>query len=307
MSKRDLFLAALLVVIWGANFTVIKLGLAGVPSLVLVASRFLIVAIASIFFVKKPQIPWRYLVAYGVTLGVGQFGLLFYAIEIGMPAGIASIVLQTQPFFTVLLASVFLKETFKSRQLAGLVIMAMGLLLISGLYRPGGLEVLPRLPFLLTLLSAFLWAISNLVLRYTARYAAKAGQKVDMLGLVVWSSLVPPLPLLALSLMFNTPGEILSALTHLKGISVFAALYQAFLSTLFGYGVWTMLFEKYPTGKVAPLTLLVPVTGLLTAYVVLGERLTGVQWAGCAVIFIGLLVSNFGVPGLRTRAAAPPQ
>ena len=300
MSKRDLLLALLLVIVWGANFTVIKLGLSGVPSLVLAASRFFIVSVTAIFFVKRPKLHWKYIVAYGLTLGVGQFGLLFYAIEIGMPAGIASIVLQTQPFFTVLLAAVLLGEAVKRQQVVGLFIMAAGLILISGAYKAGGLSAVPMVPFLLTISAALFWSISNIVIRFATRDAQKHGEKLDMLGLVVWSSLVPPIPLMILALLVDSPQDVLHALTNLKWISVFSAFYLAFLATLFGYGVWTMLFDKYPTGKVAPLSLLVPVTGLFTAQVVLGEKLTSVQWLGCLVIIAGLLVSNFGIPRLKT-------
>lgn len=300
MSKRDYLLALVLVIVWGANFTVIKLGLAGVPSLVLAASRFFIVSATAVFFVKKPKLQWKYIIAFGLTLGVGQFGLLFYAIEIGMPAGIASIVLQTQPFFTYFLAAVFLREAFKRQQVVGLFIMAAGLILISGIYTAGSLGSVPMLPFLLTILAALFWSISNIIIRFATRDTEKRGEKLDMLGLVVWSSLVPPLPLMALAFLVDSPQEIFHALTNLKWISVFSAFYLAFLATLFGYGVWTMLFDKYPTGKVAPLSLLVPVTGLFTAQVVLGEKLTSVQWLGCVVILAGLLISNFGIPRLRS-------
>lgn len=301
MSKRDLFLALLLVIIWGANFTVIKLGLEGVPSLLLAASRFLIVSATAIFFVKKPQVPWRFIVAFGLTVGVGQFGLLFYAIDIGMPAGIASVVLQSQPFFTYLFAAVLLKEAFKRQQLIGLVVMAAGLIMISGLYKSGGLASVPVGAFLMTLAAASFWALSNIVIRFASAHAQRNGKKLDMLGLVVWSSLVPPIPLLVLSLMIDSPVEIWQAVTHLKAINVFSALYLAFLATLFGYGVWTMLFAKYPTGKVAPLSLMVPVTGLLTASLVLGEQLSMTQWIGCGVILGGLLISNFGLPRFHAK------
>jgi len=267
--------------------------------LVLAASRFLIVALTATFFVKKPKLQWKYIILYGLTLGVGQFGLLFYAIEIGMPAGIASIVLQTQPFFTVFLAAVLLRETVKRQQVVGLFVMAAGLILISGLHSIGGLGAVPVLPFILTIFAALFWSVSNIVIRFATRDTESRGEKLDMLGLVVWSSLVPPVPLLALAFLVDSPQEIFQALTNLRWISVFSAFYLAFLATLFGYGVWTMLFDKYPTGKVAPLSLLVPVTGLFTAQVVLGEKLTSVQWLGCMVILAGLLISNFGIPRLR--------
>jgi O-acetylserine/cysteine efflux transporter len=304
MSRRDFVLALMVVTIWGANFTVIKLGLPGVPSLLLAALRFLIVAATATFFVKRPKIELRYLVAFGLTVGVGQFGFLFYAMEVGMPAGIASVVLQTQPFFTFLFAALFLREAFKAKQLAGLCVMAVGLILIGGLYKAGGIASVPIGALIMTLIAAAFWGLSNIVTRFAVAKAASRGEKLDMLGLVVWSSFVPPVPLLAMAMWIDSPQIIWQAVLHMKVISIFSALYLAFLATLFGYGVWTMLFTKYPTATVAPLSLLVPITGLLASSLVLGEKLTGMQWLGGGIILLGLMVTNLQLPSKVFRRKA---
>lgn len=298
MTRKDIILALSVIIVWGANFTVIKLGLGGVPSMLLAASRY-IFALVAIMFVKRPKVEWRYIIAYGLTVGVGQFSCLFYAMEIGMPAGIASIVLQSQAFFTILFATVILKESVKVRQAVGLAVAAIGLYFIGGNIGTSGLSSIPLGALLLTLLGAAFWGISNIVVRYAANKAADAGESLDMFSLVVWSSLVPPLPLLTIALMLDTPQTLFNAVSNLNVLSIFAMFYLAFLATLFGYGTWSGLLAKYPAGKVAPLSLLVPITGLITSQIVLSEKLSQMQWIGGGVILLGLLISNFGLTPLE--------
>ncbi len=296
MNRRDLILALLVVTVWGANFTVIKLGLDGVPPMLLVALRYTLATIPAIFFVKRPKTGWLYVVAYGLAVGVGQFACLFYAMKIGMPASMASVVLQSQAFFTLILAAVFLKEAVRGSQMVGLIVAGIGLYFIGGNLGNQGLSFIPPGAFFLTLLGAVFWGFSNIIVRYATRQSATKGEKLDMLSLVVWSSLVPPIPMLLLALMMDTPEVLMSAVSHLNAVSVFAIFYLAFGATLFGFYTWSVLLSKYPAGKVAPLSLLVPVTGLITAQVVLGEKLTHSQWLGVMIILVGLVIANFGRP-----------
>ncbi len=293
MRKKDLFLALLVVIIWGANFTVIKLGLSGMPPMLLVALRYTFAAFPAVIFVKRPAVKWKYIFAYGLTVGVGQFSCLFYAMNIGMPAGISSVVLQAQAFFTLIFAAVLLKESLKGRQVAGLLLAACGLFFIGGNIGTSGLSSIPIGALLLTVLAAAFWGISNIVVRYASKQAALEGKTLDMLSFVVWSSVIPPLPLFGMALLLDPPEVLWQALTDLQAVSVFSVLYLAFCATLFGYGIWSMLLGKYPAGKVAPLSLLVPVTGLITAEIVLSEQLSPMQWVGGFVIILGLLLSNF--------------
>ena len=294
MNRRDVTLALLVVTVWGANFTVIKLGLAGVPPMLLIVLRYTLAALPAIAFVKRPALGWRYIVSYGLAVGVGQFSCLFYAIHIGMPAGIASVVLQSQVFFTLLFAAILLKETLKGSQIIGLVVAGLGLYFIGGNFGVNEISEIPIGAFLLTLFGAAFWGISNIIVRCAAKETALRGERLDMLGLVVWSSLVPPLPLLAIAMMIDTPSTLLNAVSNLNAISVFAVLYLAFCATLFGFCTWSILLAKYPAGRIAPLSLLVPVTGLITAQIVLGEQLSIMQWLGGIIILIGLVISNFG-------------
>ena len=294
MKRRDLILALLVVIVWGANFTVIKLGLAGLPPMLLVALRYTFAAVPAIFFVKRPDIGWKYILAYGMAVGVGQFSCLFYAMNIGMPAGTSSVILQSQVFFTLIFAAVLLKEHLRIFHALGVIIAAIGLFFISGNIGSGQMSSLPLGALFLTLLAAAFWGISNIIVRFASKQAAAQGKTIDMFGLVVWSSLVPPLPLFIFALILDTPETLLNIVLGLSGQSIFAILYLSFLATLFGFGLWSFLLSKYPAGKVAPLSLLVPITGLITARAVLGEQLMPIQWLGCGIIILGLITSNFG-------------
>ena len=294
MKRRDLILALLVVIVWGANFTVIKLGLAGLPPMLLVALRYTFAAVPAIFFVKRPDIGWKYIIAYGMAVGVGQFSCLFYAMNIGMPAGTSSVILQSQVFFTLIFAAVLLKEHLRIFHALGVIISAIGLFFISGNIGSGQMSSLPLGALFLTLLAAAFWGISNIIVRFASKQAAAQGKTIDMFGLVVWSSLVPPLPLFIFALILDTPETLLNIVLGLSGQSIFAILYLSFLATLFGFGLWSFLLSKYPAGKVAPLSLLVPITGLITARTVLGEQLMPIQWLGCGIIILGLITSNFG-------------
>lgn len=289
MKKKDLILALLVVIVWGANFTVIKLGLSGVPPMLLAALRYLCV-IPAIFFVKRPQISLRDMLLYGFSVGVGQFSCLFYAMKIGMPAGLSSILLQSAAFMTPLAAFVMLNEKIKSRQIVGLVIALIGLCFIatSALDGIGGVSFLS---LFLTLLAAGFWAISNIIIKSASNKIEANGEKLDMMGVVVWSSLIPPIPLLAMAIIMDSPRTILDAIYTLNPIAIFSILYLALGATIFGYGMWSILLGKYPASKISPLSLMVPVTGLISARIVLGENLSSLQWIGGIIIFLGLAVS----------------
>lgn len=292
MKRKDFILALLVVIVWGANFTVIKLGLGGVPPMLLVTLRYTLVAFPAIFFIKPPKIELKNLLLYGLTVGVGQFGCLFYAMHIGMPAGIASIIVQLQAFISPLFGYLFLKEKVKPKQLVGFLVAAIGLAIIGVGSTSKGISSIPISAILLTICAPIFWSISNIVARSSSEQAKAKGENLDMLSLVVWGSLIPPIPTLILALLMDSPQTLLSSLSNLTGISIFAALYLAFASTLFGYGFWSILISKYPLNKISPLSLLVPITGLLTARIVLLEKLSNLQWLGVVIILIGLIITN---------------
>ncbi|MEW9582102.1 EamA family transporter [Paraburkholderia sp. DGU8] len=282
MSPKDLLLALVVVLAWGVNFVVIKVGLHGVPPMLLGALRFTLAAVPAVFFVKRPNLSWRWLFAYGATISFGQFAFLFSAMYVGMPAGLASLVLQAQAFFTLMFAALFLHERFRLRNIGGLLIAAGGLAVI-GLQGGGAMTVAG---FALTLCAACMWALGNIVTK-------KVGN-VDLVGLVVWGSLIPPLPFLAASCLFEGPQRIVAALSGISVVSIFAVVYLAFIATLLGYGLWSRLLSRHPASQVAPFSLLVPIVGLASAWLFLDEQLNAVEIAGALLVMAGLAVNVFG-------------
>ena len=285
LRSKDLLLILTVIVVWGVNFAVIKVGVADVPPLLLGGLRFLLAAFPAVLFLRAPKVPLRLYILYGMTISVGQFSLLFTAIHMGMPTGLASLVLQSQAFFTMVFAAFWLKEQWRANQLAGLVLAAGGLVLIGSAH---GLSM-PLAGFMLTIGAAAMWACGNIVTRAVGRYGP-----MNQLAFVVWASLVPPLPLLLLSAWLEGPQAMATALTHFSGTAFAALAYLAWAATLFGYGVWTALLSRYPANRIAPFSLLVPVVGLTTGWLVFGEVLRPVHFTGGALLMAGLLVNLFG-------------
>lgn len=292
MSPRDLILALLVVTVWGLSFIAIRWGVDEVAPLLMTALRYTFAALPAVFFVRRPNVPWRVLIAYGLAIGVGQFGLLFVAVKLGMPPGLGSLVVQLQVFFTIGLAVLFLGERPKPVQWLGALVAFAGIGVI-GIER---LEGAALIPLLMTVLAAFFWGAGNTV--------TKRAGKIDMLGFVVWSSLVPPLPLLALSLLLEGPGAIPAAMQHITWLGGGSLLFMAWCATLFGYGTWSMLLAKYPAGVVAPFALLVPISGIGAAALLLGETITWLEIAGSLLVFGGLLLNVFGPRLLAARLSS---
>lgn len=260
--------------------------------MLLVSLRYALVAFPAVFFIKRPKISLKHLLLYGSTVGVGQFGCLFYAMHIGMPAGLASIIVQLQAFISPLLGYFILKERLKTKQLIGFFIGAFGLLVIGIASTTSEISAIPIPAILLTICAPIFWSISNIVTKIASKEAENKGEKLNMLSLVVWGSLVPPIPTLILALLINSPQILINSMSNLSIISIFSAIYLAFGATLFGYGFWNVLISKYPLNKIAPLSLLVPITGLITARIVLLEKLSKLQWLGVAIIIVGLIVTS---------------
>ncbi len=274
------------VLVWGFNFTVIKLGVAEVPPLFLVTLRFALSAFPALVFIPKPGVSWGYLAAYGLLLGIGEFGLLFTAMRLGAPAGLSSVLLQSQAFFTAILGAAVLRERVRFHNLAGMLLAAGGLALVALSGGDGSISGMTVPLAVMILGAAFFWAAANIV--------ARKMPGTDGLGLTVWSSLFSPLPLLALSLTLEGRTAIAAALARPTLAWIGALAYLVVLSTLFGYGVWNRLIMRHGAGRIAPFSLLVPVVGIGAASAVLGERFGPADAAATVLVFAGLLVHVFG-------------
>lgn len=293
MSVAHILQALLVVFFWGINFVFIRWGLAEIPPFALAGLRFLFAALPAIFFIKKPNVPWRWLIAYGLVNSFGQFAFLFWAMNVGMPAGLASVVHQAQVFFTLILSVLILQQRTQITQWLGLLFAVLGLGLIA--YGKGmGAAHMTMLGLGLNLIGALCWAGGNIIVSAMRR----AGYQPNPLGLVVWSSLVPLLPYALVSWVFERqsyPSDWLALNVHTV-VSIFMLAWGA---TVLGYGLWSRLLGQHEPNLVAPFTLLVPVIGLITAWLVLGERLNTWQLWGSVCLLMGLGVNVFGARAWR--------
>ncbi|WP_302796271.1 EamA family transporter [Hafnia paralvei] len=301
MSVRDMLLALCVVVIWGVNFVVIKVGLHGMPPLLLGALRFIFVVIPAIFFIPRPKIPLKGIVIYGLTISFAQFAFLFCAINLGMPSGIASVVLQSQVFFSILLGALILGEKVKRSQIVGILLAAAGMFVLAKGGMTGNLTDIPLIALLFTLAAGFSWACGNI----TNRSIMQNAGTTSIMSLVVWSALVPILPFLLCSWLFEGQAAIENSLTNIHLPTILALCYIAFLSTHVGYGLWGRLLTRYETWRVTPFALLVPVVGLTSGALILGEKIASLQIYGLLLIMLGLLINVFGGRMMTKRIHCP--
>ena len=294
LAARDLALLLAVVALWGFSFTAIKVGLRELPPLMLAGLRFVLAALPLVFFVRPPRMPWRYIAGYGFAIGVCQFGLLFIAIELGVSAGLSSLVIQVQVFLTIGLGTVFLGERLRREDLIGAAVATAGLVLL-GVHEVMAGASATVIGFLLVIAAAFGWAAGNVV----AKRAATEYHS-DMFALVVWSSLVPPLPLFALAYALEGGRAAWATVLSAGPLSWGCVLLLAWGATLFGFASWAGLLHRYPTSLIAPFALLIPVTGLASGTIFLGEALAPLQMFGVALVLIGLAENVFGA-GLRAR------
>jgi O-acetylserine/cysteine efflux transporter len=263
MKLTDILLALMTVMIWGFNFVVIKIGLQGLPPILFTALRFIFAAIPLIFFIKRPAVPWKLLVGYALFQFALQFTLLFSGMKLGFPPGLASLVIQLQAFFTIGLAMLILNERPLLTQVIGALIAFSGMVLVAV-----HLEATATLVgFAMVVAGGFSWAIANI-------FTKKIGV-ANPLALVVWGSLIASGPLVIASAAIEGLSAWTFVFTHLHWQSVAAVLFQSYPNTILGFGIWSFLIRKYPTATIAPFSLLVPVSGMISAAVVLGEPL---QW-----------------------------
>ena len=284
MPLPHIALAVLVTALWGINFVVIKIGLHDFPPLMLCALRFLFAALPAVFFLRRPDVPWKWIVALGATLGVVKFGLLFVSMKVGVSAGLASLVLQSQSFFTLLLAVLLLGERLTLMRVLAAAIAFSGIgVLVSG----ADTAELPLTGLALAICAAVAWGFANLIQKRCA------GSKP--LNLMVWASLIPPVPLMLLSFGLEAgPAQAWQTVQAASLAGWGAVVFLAAIATLLGFAIWGWLMGHHPAAQVAPFTLMVPVWGMGSAALLLGESLTPAKLLAAALILSGLILNTFG-------------
>ena len=264
---------------WGTNFVVIRIALDRLPPLLFATLRFTFALLPAIFFVSRPRVAWRHLAAYGLLIGAGQFGLLYIAMNGYITPGLASLVVQSQVFFTIGLAMLMSGERLRPYQLVSLASATSG---IGVLVAHGGSSA-TSLGLVLVLLAAMGWAGGNQV--------ARSSGVTNMLGFVVWSSLFSVPPLLLGSFLLEGPAAMASGLARATDGTWAAVLWQSAGNTLFGYAAWGWLLARHPAATITPTAMLVPVFGMSASALLLGETLPGWKLAAGALVIAGLAVN----------------
>ncbi|MEO9332614.1 EamA family transporter [Ectopseudomonas guguanensis] len=282
MKASHLLLAVLITAIWGFNFSVIKLGLQSVDPFILAGIRFTLCALPMVFFIRFPQVAIGYVITYGLLFGVGLWSIVNLGIQAGLSAGIASLVLQFSAFFTILLGALVFHESISKYQYAGIAIALLGLGLIINI--TDGTVTLVGIA--LVIFGALCWSLANIVIK-------KAGTK-EVFAFLVWSSLFSPIPLFLIAYLQHGPEIYVRTLAQIDNAAIFSILFQAYPTTLIGYWIWNSLLKTYPVSTVAPLSLLVPVFGLLGSALIFSEQIGLSKGVAAALIILGLVVGLYG-------------
>ncbi len=290
VNRRDTALAALVAALWGFNFVVIDWGMGSVPPLLFAAIRFTVVAVPACFLVPRPPLPFRVVATVGAFMSLGQFGFLYLSMHLGMPPGLAALILQAQVPLTIVIAAAVLREPPSRAQAGGVALGVLGLVVVAlGL---GGHVTVAALA--LCVLAGLSWGIGNVV--------SRAARAPGGLALTVWSATVAPLPLLGLSLLTDGPSAVRHGLAHLGWHGVLSTVYTAGLCSLVGYAIFNRLLSRYPSGQVVPWVLLAPVVAMASSWALLGEAPGPAELAGAALLVAGVLIAQ----GALRFPGAPP-
>jgi len=280
MKITDVCLAIFIAFIWGFNFVVIEIGLVSFPPILFSALRFSFSAFPAVLLWSRGDIEWRWIISIGITLGIVMFSLLFIGMHVGMPAGLSSLVLQVQAVFTILLSIFILRDMPTIWQKIGIIVAFLGI----GFLAVDKYETTSFLGFILVIASGFAWAASNILMKLCGN--------INMFRLIVWMSIIPPIPLFLISLVFETGHT--DALFNISWAGAGSILYTGLISTVFAFAVWGRLFREYSPNVVAPFSLLVPIFGIISSFIVLDEKFTQIELIASCIVFGGLSLIVFG-------------
>jgi len=279
LSKFDLAMGVLVTVIWGSNFSVIEMGLKDLDPYLLTALRFTFSAIPLVFLIKRPpDVSLKIIAAYGLLFGVGLWWLVNVAMHIGTSPGLASLILQFSAFFTIILSAVVFRERVSRAQRVGIGISFAGLILV--IYLTDESSPLPGIA--LILLAALSWSLCNLIV--------KKNRPANMVAFIVWSSLFSAPPLYLMTYLARGSQPFYGLVENIGMSSVFSIVFQSYITTIFGYMVWNNLMKKYAAAVVAPLSLIVPISGVLTSYLLFDEDMGYDKLAAIALVMLGIAV-----------------
>ncbi|MGO3712403.1 EamA family transporter [Alcaligenes aquatilis] len=285
MQKKHLILAILVTLVWGVNFPITKLGLLSMEPFLLTGIRFTLAALPLVFFIPRPNISFRYVVIYGFIFGLGMWGIINYGIEVGVHPGVASLLIQLSAFFTMGWGALLFKERLRATQWLGAVIAFVGL--VGILLSQGGGDA--TFGLVLVVLSAVSWSIGNVIIKLS-------GVK-EIFSFMVWASLFPPIPLFIVSYWLHGAEPFTTLPEAINLMSVMSILFQVYLATHFSYWGWNSLLKLYPVSTVAPLSLLIPVFGLGSSMLILGEQVSFVEALSISAIIAGLAFGLYKGPG----------
>lgn len=281
MQKKHLVLAILVTLVWGVNFPITKLGLRSIDPFVLTGIRFALAAIPLVFFIKRPAIKFSYVVAYGFIFGLGMWGVINYGIQVGVSPGIASLIIQLSVFFTMGWGALLFKEKLRRAQLIGALLALVGLAGIISTQQ-GEHSILG---VLLIVLSAVAWSVGNMIIK-------TSGVK-EIFSFMVWASLFPLIPLFFIAWLMQGAAPFENLQSSLDLTAVLSIIFQVYLATHFAYWGWNSLLKLYPVSTVAPLSLLIPVFGIGSSMLIIGEHISIPNLISIAIIIMGLAVGLY--------------
>lgn len=286
LTARDLAAVTLVILLWGLNFVPTKFALQDFTPFQLGAARFLLAAFPLVLFLPRPPIPLKWLLLYGLTQGVGQFGFLFLALNIGMTTALASVVMQTQIFFTALMGATLLGEVISRPLKAGMIVAGVGLVCFAvNAIMASGTEEVGMIGLMLTLLAAGMWASANILVRKIQ----SSGRQYRPLALLAWSSLISAIGFIVLAALLDD-AEVRWQWLQAKPSTWISVLYLGWVASGVAFLLWTLLLTRHPASRVAPFSLGIPVVGLLAGVFILKEQVTALQWLGSALVMSALVL-----------------
>lgn len=281
--------------VWGTNFVVIAWGLSEFPPFLFSTLRFLFTVFPCVFFFRRPATSWKNLAYFGVLIGAGQFGLLYFAMHRYISPGLASLLMQAQVIFTILLSLSMNKRAIRALQSLALGIAVIGIALV--MWRSAATPGSSASPFgvLLILVSAFCWALANLLVQSVGR--------VNVVAFLIWSSIFAVPALLLLTAVFDGILPAIHSLATASPRAWGAVAYQVLGNTFFGFGIWNWLLARHPAATVTPVALLVPVVGMTASAWLLGESLLVWKITAASLVLLGLGLNAYATRPQRTIAA----